>query len=276
MSLKQINVIFFTTANQAKLYTEKLQQVQTKREEMEAVKVAKAQSKLKRVDITEKPDLVSNIVKKYDMKRSEVLERIHKKEQELIMKIERTMNREKPELLSEITKKYDEKRTKVLERIERKKEETRLKHEEKMNRVPQDKSALLPDIARNYEKRRSEVINRINCMEEEKKMKLEKKMKRVEDVNKRHKDNIQIVREKSMMNGFDQSLEEFNDLDGDQGYNGGSGEDDQMVPDVKNQMTDTDNEGYQPDGQQSNNTVGLMSSYNTLITKTVLPPIGCN
>jgi hypothetical protein len=102
----------------------------------------------------------------------------------------------------------------------RKKEETRLKHEEKMNRIPQDKSALLPDIARNYEKRRSEVINRINCMEEEKKNKLEKKRKRVENANKRHKENIQIVREKSMMNGFDQSLEECNDLDGDQGYNG--------------------------------------------------------
>lgn len=270
-------MIFFTTANQAELYTEKLQQMQTKREEMEAIKIAKAQSKLKRVDITEKPDLVSNIVKKYDMKRSEVLERIHKKEQELRMKIERTMNREKPELLSDITKKYDEKRTEVLERIEKNREELRLKHEEKMNRVPQDKSVLLPDIAKNYDKRRSEVINRINCMEEEKKKKLENKMKRVENANKRHKEKIKTVREKTMMNGFDQSLEEFNDIDGDQGYSGRSGEeDDEMVSDVKKQTTDTDNDRHQPDGQQSNNTVGLMSSYNTFITKTVLPPIGCN
>lgn len=243
---------------------------------MEAVKVAKAQSKLKRVDITEKPDLVSNIVKKYDMKRSEVLERIHKKEQELRMKIERTMNREKPELLSEITKKYDEKRTEVLERIERKKEETRLKHEEKMNRVPQDKSALLPDIARNYDKRRSEVINRLNCMEEEKRNKLENKMKRVENANKRYKEKIQTVREKPMMNGFDQSLEEFSDLGGNQGHNAGSSEDDEMMSDVQDRTTDTDDNRHQPDGQQSNNTVGLMSSYNTFITKTVLPPIGCN
>ncbi|CAC5391935.1 unnamed protein product [Mytilus coruscus] len=184
---------------QSKQFDEKRQQNLAKRDEIEAKKKARAQEKLRRTLSTTKPDLVSETVKRYETKRSEVLERIQKKEQEKKTKLDKALNREKPNCSSLVSKKYDEKRAGVLERIQKKQEETKLKYEQKINKKVPDKSAMIPDIAKSYDNRRAEVLERLKQSEDEKKMKIEKKLERVENAHQRYKENMLFIREKSAM-----------------------------------------------------------------------------
>ena len=247
--------------------------MQTKREELEAEKKARAQEKLKRVLNVTKPDLLSDTVKKYDTKRSEVLERIHKKEEEKRAKLEKAMNREKAIHVSEVAKKYDEKRAEVLERITKKAEEKKIKYEEKMNKALPDKSSQLPDIAKNYDNRRAEVLDRIKRAEEEKKLKLEKKIERVENANHRHKSKIEHIREQSLVR--EQSITKGANLF--DATNNKSEKEDEGRDAEKQGNKDVPSPDYSSWQQGKSKTKkDLRSCYNSFVSKSALPPIGCN
>ncbi|XP_071122954.1 uncharacterized protein [Mytilus edulis] len=258
---------------QCKQFEEKRHQNLAKRDEIEAEKKARAQEKLRRTQSTTKPDLVSDTVKKYETKRSEVLDRIQKKEQERKMKLDNAMNREKPNSSTSVTKKYDEKRAEVLERIQKKQEETKLKYEQKINKVVPDKSAMIPDIAKTYDNRRAEVLERLKQSEDEKKMKLEKKLERVENAHQRYKENLMCVREKSVMGrtfDFDDIREENGDASDDEKDDEDSG------ISLDNSYQDTDSQGSSCDRKRSTyrSQRHVTSSYGSFSQRTVLPPIG--
>ncbi|XP_052064263.1 trichohyalin-like [Mytilus californianus] len=257
---------------QSKQFDEKRQQNLAKRDEIEAEKKARAQEKLRRSLSTTKPDLVSETVKRYETKRSEVLERIQKKEKEKKAKLDKAMNREKPNFSTLVTKIYDEKRAGVLERIQKKQEETKLKYEQKINKAVPDKSAMIPDIAKSYDNRRAEVLARLKQSEDEKKMKIEKKLERVENAHQRYKENMLFIREKSVMGrtfDFDNIKEGSAQSSDDEKNDQDSG------ISLNKSYQDTDSQGDSCDSQQSTNRSKsrLMSSYGSFSKRSVLPPI---
>lgn len=127
------------SANQRKNSEEKREQMKQKREEKDAERKAKALMKLRRVESITKPDLVSDKVKQYDLKRADVLDRQKSKDAMRKMRLERSMSREKPDTVSDVAKKYNERRAEVLERIQKKQENIKTNYEKKMNKPLPDK-----------------------------------------------------------------------------------------------------------------------------------------